>query len=167
MSYPNQKHIEEETAHRHGEDSSPQAHQPQPSFPATHTHGLIEKAQQLPPNAGLPFQSQYLRPGHNVQVAPSALFTEQIPSAGNSSSESDVSRISQARTHQNFAERANALVNASMGCTPDGTSVVDPDSILDESGRLYHGYKDGKYLLPNDAVSGYLVGIHGIRLIGS
>lgn len=51
-----------------------------------------------------------------------------------------------------FAEQANAMINASLKRTPEGSSVVDTDSVL-ESGRLYHGYKDGKYFLPNDAVS--------------
>lgn len=32
------------------------------------------------------------------------------------------------------------------------TSVTEPDSVLGESGRWYHGYKEGKYLLPNDPV---------------
>ncbi|ORY67601.1 S-adenosyl-L-methionine-dependent methyltransferase [Pseudomassariella vexata] len=32
-----------------------------------------------------------------------------------------------------------------------GDSVVEPDSILAPDGRFYHGYKDGKYFLPNDA----------------
>lgn len=32
------------------------------------------------------------------------------------------------------------------------TSVTEPDSVLGESGRWYHGYKEGKYFLPNDPV---------------
>jgi hypothetical protein len=32
-----------------------------------------------------------------------------------------------------------------------GLSIMEPDSVLRESGRTYH--KDGKYLLPNDGVS--------------
>jgi hypothetical protein len=51
-----------------------------------------------------------------------------------------------------FVEQANAMINEALGRTPVGTSVVEPDSILGESGRLYHGYKEGKYYLPNDAV---------------
>lgn len=35
---------------------------------------------------------------------------------------------------------------------PSGASIVEPESVLGESGRSYHGYKEGKYLLPNDAV---------------
>lgn len=31
-------------------------------------------------------------------------------------------------------------------------SVTEPDSVLGESGRWYHGYKEGKYFLPNDPV---------------
>lgn len=52
----------------------------------------------------------------------------------------------------NFARQANDLINEILGRQPGGTSVVEPESVLGESGRLYHGYKDGKYLLPNDAV---------------
>jgi hypothetical protein len=43
-------------------------------------------------------------------------------------------------------------VPAEFTRTPTGSSVYDPESILGESGRTYHGYKDGKYFLPNDAV---------------
>ncbi|KAI1855358.1 hypothetical protein JX266_000223 [Neoarthrinium moseri] len=49
-----------------------------------------------------------------------------------------------------FAMAANRLINATLGRIPDGNSVVEPDSVL-ESGRLYNGYKYGKYFLPNDA----------------
>ncbi|ORY68863.1 S-adenosyl-L-methionine-dependent methyltransferase [Pseudomassariella vexata] len=35
---------------------------------------------------------------------------------------------------------------------PSDASVVEPDSVLGDSGRLYHGYKDGKYFLPNDGL---------------
>ncbi|KAK8018338.1 S-adenosyl-L-methionine-dependent methyltransferase [Apiospora marii] len=34
---------------------------------------------------------------------------------------------------------------------PSNASVHEPDSVVGESGRLYHGYKEGKYFLPNDA----------------
>lgn len=36
--------------------------------------------------------------------------------------------------------------------TSSGASVVEPDSVAWENGRTYHGYKEGKYHLPNDAV---------------
>lgn len=35
---------------------------------------------------------------------------------------------------------------------PDGSSVVEDDAVLAENGRTYHGYKEGKYFLPNDPV---------------
>ncbi|KAH8655304.1 S-adenosyl-L-methionine-dependent methyltransferase [Xylariales sp. PMI_506] len=50
-----------------------------------------------------------------------------------------------------FAEAANDLVNKSLDRDPTGCSVVEPDSVLGESKRLYHGYKEGRYFLPNDA----------------
>ncbi|KAH8678277.1 S-adenosyl-L-methionine-dependent methyltransferase [Xylariales sp. PMI_506] len=34
---------------------------------------------------------------------------------------------------------------------PTGSSVIDTDSVVGDFGRTYHGYKEGKYLLPNDA----------------
>lgn len=51
-----------------------------------------------------------------------------------------------------FATVANDMINKKLGRKPGGTSVVEPDSVLGESGRLYHGYKEGSYFLPNDAV---------------
>ncbi|KAH8674129.1 S-adenosyl-L-methionine-dependent methyltransferase [Xylariales sp. PMI_506] len=33
-----------------------------------------------------------------------------------------------------------------------GDSVIDGESVLGDFGRTYHGYKEGKYLLPNDAL---------------
>lgn len=33
-----------------------------------------------------------------------------------------------------------------------GESVLDTQSVLAENGRTYHGFKEGKYFLPNDAV---------------
>ncbi|KAH8671482.1 S-adenosyl-L-methionine-dependent methyltransferase [Xylariales sp. PMI_506] len=50
-----------------------------------------------------------------------------------------------------FAEVANALISELLGQEPSGASVLEPDSVLGESGRLYHGYKEGTYYLPNDA----------------
>lgn len=34
-----------------------------------------------------------------------------------------------------------------------GQSVYDAESVKGESGRTYHGYKQGKYYLPNDSAS--------------
>jgi hypothetical protein len=33
-----------------------------------------------------------------------------------------------------------------------GDSVLEAESVVGDYGRTYHGYKEGKYLLPNDAV---------------
>ncbi|KAH8682540.1 hypothetical protein BX600DRAFT_506126 [Xylariales sp. PMI_506] len=49
-----------------------------------------------------------------------------------------------------FATTANKFIDQSLGRVPSGGSVIEPDSVLGESGRLYHGYKEGKYFLPND-----------------
>jgi hypothetical protein len=38
--------------------------------------------------------------------------------------------------------------------TPTGRSIAEPGSVFwPENGRTYHGYKEGKYFFPNDAVS--------------
>lgn len=71
-----------------------------------------------------------------------------MPEAG--SGELELSWIS--AYDPNFAVLADELVNVSLGRTSVGSSVIDPTSVLGESGRLYHGYKDGKYFSPNDAV---------------
>ncbi|KAH8646145.1 S-adenosyl-L-methionine-dependent methyltransferase [Xylariales sp. PMI_506] len=34
---------------------------------------------------------------------------------------------------------------------PTGESVIDTQSVVGDLGRTYHGYKEGKYFLPNDA----------------
>ncbi|KAI1866769.1 hypothetical protein JX265_001142 [Neoarthrinium moseri] len=104
-------------------------------------------------NAGpqLPFPSQ-LVPNYSLQAPPSALFSEEAPAfdpafLGSSGHFDQPAPLVQ----PDFAKRANDLINASLGRTPGGTSVVEPDSVLEEWGRLYHGYKEGSYLLPNDA----------------
>ncbi|KAM0809208.1 hypothetical protein AB5N19_09551 [Seiridium cardinale] len=44
----------------------------------------------------------------------------------------------------NFAIIANDMINKALGRTPGGNSVIEPDSVLGESGRLYHGFNEGK-----------------------
>lgn len=34
-------------------------------------------------------------------------------------------------------------------------SILDTESVTEEMGRTYHGYKEGKYFLPNDGVSSW------------
>ncbi|KAH8655407.1 S-adenosyl-L-methionine-dependent methyltransferase [Xylariales sp. PMI_506] len=55
-----------------------------------------------------------------------------------------------AQSGRSFVEVANDLINQHLGRAASGGSVIEPDSVLDESGRLYQGYKEGKYFLPND-----------------
>ncbi|KAK8106595.1 S-adenosyl-L-methionine-dependent methyltransferase [Apiospora kogelbergensis] len=38
---------------------------------------------------------------------------------------------------------------------PTGSSIYEPDHVVGESGRQYHGYKEGSYLLPNDEGSAF------------
>jgi hypothetical protein len=42
---------------------------------------------------------------------------------------------------------------------PTGSTVAEPESVLGSSGRTYHGFKEGKYFMPNDGVSHYDLGI--------
>lgn len=36
---------------------------------------------------------------------------------------------------------------------PTGSTIAEPESVLGRSGRTYHGFKEGKYFMPNDGVS--------------
>ncbi|KAK8133547.1 hypothetical protein PG984_005559 [Apiospora sp. TS-2023a] len=45
---------------------------------------------------------------------------------------------------------SEAWVPAEIYRETSGSSVVEPNSVLETNGRSYHGYKDGKYYLPND-----------------
>lgn len=47
---------------------------------------------------------------------------------------------------------ANYMPNDDDSNKSSGQSVYDAESVVGESGNLYHGYKQGKYFLPNDAV---------------
>ncbi|KAK7921647.1 Secondary metabolism regulator LAE1 [Apiospora marii] len=44
-----------------------------------------------------------------------------------------------------------AWVPAEIYRETSGASVVEPNSVVETNGRSYHGYKEGKYYLPNDA----------------
>ncbi|KAK8108083.1 S-adenosyl-L-methionine-dependent methyltransferase [Apiospora kogelbergensis] len=45
---------------------------------------------------------------------------------------------------------AEAYIPADVFRETNGTSIVEPESVQAENGRLYNGYREGKYLLPND-----------------
>ncbi|KAH8651350.1 S-adenosyl-L-methionine-dependent methyltransferase [Xylariales sp. PMI_506] len=72
-------------------------------------------------------------------------------SSTDSGSQPMSSRDVSPESNRSFAAQANDLINAMLNRCPEGSSVIDPESVLGESGRLYHGYKDGTYYLPNDA----------------
>ncbi|KAH8199191.1 hypothetical protein TruAng_006660 [Truncatella angustata] len=131
-------------------------------------------ARQFQPNVGSPqyrsYEDSYSPPAQvgwypavllpselrKYHQPPTYLFSEIIPIADPSSFHdlpAEYTHILPMTTlvEPRFAARANELINQRLNRQPGGTSVVDPDSILGESGRLYHGYKDGKYYLPNDA----------------
>ncbi|KAK9801432.1 putative S-adenosyl-L-methionine-dependent methyltransferase [Seiridium cardinale] len=103
----------------------------------------------------VPLLPSQLLESYKVAPAPSHLFTERVPVAIKSEPEpaADEFWFQEAPGQRDllFSTVSNEMINKSLGRQPGGTSVVEPDSILGESGRLYHGYKDGKYLLPNDA----------------
>ncbi|KAK6078354.1 methyltransferase domain-containing protein [Seiridium cupressi] len=88
---------------------------------------------------------------------PAHLSFENVPVAGPASlgqghaQYSEISTAMAAERDPNFAARANDLINEILGRESSGTSVIEPDSVLGESGRLYSGYHEGKYFLPNDA----------------
>jgi hypothetical protein len=51
------------------------------------------------------------------------------------------------------SQPTSILMLADVPREPTGSTIVEPDSVFDDSGRSFHGYKEGKYFLPNDAVS--------------
>jgi hypothetical protein len=96
------------------------------------------------------------QPNH-METPPKQLFAENSPVAfeARASPDGPNPSSSTAATNPNpsFAAQANEMINNALSREPVGTSVVEPDSVLGENGRLYHGYNEGKYFLPNDAVS--------------
>lgn len=101
---------------------------------------------------------QLLPPQHHTTTAPAHIYTENVPAAdptlpssGAWDLEPLLAASSASGSDPSFVEQANAHIDAALSRT-DGKSVIEPDSVLGESGRLYHGYKEGKYMLPNDAV---------------
>ncbi|KAK8025333.1 hypothetical protein PG990_003156 [Apiospora arundinis] len=44
----------------------------------------------------------------------------------------------------------DAWVPSEIFREPTGTSIIEPHSVQGENGRLYHGYREGQYMLPND-----------------
>ncbi|KAK6858425.1 S-adenosyl-L-methionine-dependent methyltransferase [Apiospora arundinis] len=49
------------------------------------------------------------------------------------------------------SQPTSILMPAEVPREPTGSTIVEPDSVFDDSGRSFHGYKEGKYFLPNDA----------------
>jgi len=54
-------------------------------------------------------------------------------------------------TSQNFNPFVSNFIDEGLLRMPTGSTIPDPTSVLGESGRTYHGYKEGSYLMPNDA----------------
>lgn len=108
--------------------------------------------------ADFPILPSQLLDTYRLNRVPDHIFAEQVPVADMQWSGlptlgvlSEAEMLQQGRD-PDFAAIANDIINKTLNRQPAGTSVVEPDSVLGESGRLYHGYKEGKYLLPNDAV---------------
>ncbi|KAI1868323.1 hypothetical protein JX265_007146 [Neoarthrinium moseri] len=118
-----------------------------PAYEYSANHGLLTPATVLP--------SQLLE-SYRQMPPPARIYSESPPIASRILADSVGTGNPQSYPipllqQPSFAEAANEMINQALGRTPGGTSVVEPDSVLGESGRLYHGYKDGSYLLPNDA----------------
>lgn len=138
------------------EDMSSQSRTYSMSTYKSHNDTGYQQVQRLGVQTQLPLPSQLLSKDFQMQPPPSKIFSESMPTVKPLIAKSASDKYSSQPTpyqDPDFAKRANDLINQALGRTAGGTSVIEPDSILGESGRLYHGYKDGKYLLPNDAVS--------------
>jgi hypothetical protein len=106
----------------------------------------------------MPLMPSQLLESYQTTFPPSHLYTEKAPVAGPTFSKVQdrdylVQPVKGTASEPSSAEQANQLINQALGRKSAGSSVVEPDSVLGESGRLYHGYKEGRYFLPNDAVS--------------
>ncbi|KAI1874271.1 uncharacterized protein JN550_002850 [Neoarthrinium moseri] len=134
------------------------AHHANRKLPGFEAHQPVGESSQYGYSVGYQTQlllpSQLLSSNPPMQVPPSQLLSEGMPlvnpilsDAANNSQFNRSPPLDAAE----YVKKANELINASLERTPGGTSVVEPDSVLDESGRLYHGYNQGKYFLPNDA----------------
>ncbi|KAK7968617.1 S-adenosyl-L-methionine-dependent methyltransferase [Apiospora saccharicola] len=83
---------------------------------------------------------EYAAPGANEPLGPEPAANEPALATSSLPSVKPVSMIPE--DFPLFDEFARAS---------SGASVVEPDSVAWENGRTYHGYKEGKYHLPNDA----------------
>ncbi|KAH8681848.1 S-adenosyl-L-methionine-dependent methyltransferase [Xylariales sp. PMI_506] len=116
-------HVNAATAANPTSHQSPTVHSPRGQLPPSFFYG-----EQLPYFNGslVDFQS------HDSPQGPTGAEAPLLPDA-------------------TIAHLVNERINGMVGRVPSGGSVVEPNSVLGESGRLYHGYKEGKYFLPNDA----------------
>lgn len=109
---------------------------------------IPQQPQQTPPPKGLSSSFQ-------MQPPPSKIYSESIPTVDSSLLRYTSTNSSSRQTLHEYPDSTghdNDLNKQASRRTPEGKSVIDPDSVLGDSGRWYHGYKDGKYLLPNDSV---------------
>lgn len=131
--------------------------QPESEQASPHTGDLAvdpDYARWLSHQLALPLPSEHGYRLNSMQAPPSQIPSESIPATNPAFIDSGEHNFHIPRYSDNdFAKRANEDINRRLGRTPGGTSIVEPDSVLEESGRLYHGYREGKYLIPNDAVS--------------
>ncbi|KAH8681676.1 S-adenosyl-L-methionine-dependent methyltransferase [Xylariales sp. PMI_506] len=103
----------------------------------------------------MPVLPSQILESYSTSPPPSHIFSEALPDTIGTELIGQVQgAVTSSAPHINdpaFAATANDLINRILNRTPTDDSVVDPDSVIGESLRLYHGYKDGKYLVPNDA----------------
>jgi hypothetical protein len=100
----------------------------------------------------------------NPPLNPAELPANQSPPMGRSSSRETTGHQStpalDASTYANFSQiMSGDSIGTAIGKDwehasriSSGSSILDTSSVMDESGRSFHGYKEGKYFLPNDAV---------------
>ncbi|KAH8649347.1 S-adenosyl-L-methionine-dependent methyltransferase [Xylariales sp. PMI_506] len=134
-------------------ETNPPIIQTQPSTATRAGYGLWHVPIPILPSQLVESYTRIPPPSHIFSESAAAFYDQTAPLNHESSAATHgiIATDLIQRREPSFAETANGLINQILDRTPTGESVIDPDSIIGESLRLYHGYKDGKYLLPNDA----------------
>jgi hypothetical protein len=118
-------------------------------YPITGDVAKADSDQQLDDTAQMPV----------LPSKPLVLPSQLLPNAANDQSPNplpflganfDVTLYANA---SDFTRPERGLDHSHTYSVPTGESVIDNAAVFDDSGRSFHGYKEGKYFMPNDGVN--------------